>query len=141
MLVLDTNVVSELRKIEAGRADATFAQWAAATDLVDCYLSVVTVHELEYGVLLVERRDPVQGTTLRKWLDEGIIRTFADRLLPLTLEAATLAAEYQAARPAPVRDAFIAATAATTGMTVITRNLPDFERYPQLAVHNPWLES
>ena len=61
MFVLDTNVVSELRKIRLGRADKCVAQWADSVDSVDLYLSVITVQELEIGVLLAERRDPPQG--------------------------------------------------------------------------------
>ena len=66
MFIVDTNVVSELRKIRLGRADKNVAHWADSVAAVDLYLSVITVQELEMGVLLAERRDPPQGAMFRQ---------------------------------------------------------------------------
>jgi predicted nucleic acid-binding protein len=83
MFVLDTNVVSELRKIRLGRADKSVAKWADSVNSVDLYLSVITVQELEIGVLLAERRDPVQSAVFRVWLDSHVLPAFAGRILPV----------------------------------------------------------
>jgi predicted nucleic acid-binding protein len=76
---------------------------------------------------------------LRTWLRDHVETVFAERILPLTKAAAKRAASYQAAASAPVRDAFIAATADVLGMSVVTRNEKDFERNLGSRVINPWL--
>jgi predicted nucleic acid-binding protein len=77
MFVLDTNVVSELRKIRLGRADKNVAQWADSVDSATLYLSAITVQELEIGVLLTERRDPSQGAIFRTWFDIHVLPAFS----------------------------------------------------------------
>jgi predicted nucleic acid-binding protein len=81
MYVLDTNVVSELRKIRLGKADAQFALWADSIEVMDLYLSAITIQELEIGVLLAERRDPSQGALFRLWLNDHVIPAFNGRIL------------------------------------------------------------
>jgi predicted nucleic acid-binding protein len=73
MSVLDTSVVSEMRKIRLGRADSNVALWADSVDAVDLYVSAITVQELEIGVLLAERRDPAQGAIFRTLLDRHVL--------------------------------------------------------------------
>jgi predicted nucleic acid-binding protein len=102
------------------------------------FMSVISLHELEHGVLLAERRDPTQGQVLRTWLDSSVNTAFEDRLLPVNAEIARRAAALQVPDPAPFRDALIAATALHHDMTVITRNTNDFERFTDLTVTNPW---
>ena len=75
MFILDTNVVSELRKVRAGKADAQVASWADSIDAASLYLSAITVLELEIGVLQIERRDAKQGAALRAWLDDYVLRS------------------------------------------------------------------
>jgi predicted nucleic acid-binding protein len=137
MFVLDTNVVSELRKIRLGRADKCVAQWADSVDSVDLYLSAITVQELEIGVLLVERRDPPQGAIFRAWLDNHVLPAFADRILPVDTAVARRSARLHVPDPRPVRDCLIAATALVHGMTVVTRNVADFES-SSVVLLNPW---
>lgn len=137
MLLLDTNVISELRKVQAGKADANVAQWAASVDAADLFLSVITVKELEMGVLLAERRDPSQGTVLRTWLDQRVLPTFAGRILPVDTAVALRSARLHVPDPRPVRDALIAATAMVHGMPVVTRNTADFANLG-LPLVNPW---
>ena len=79
MFVLDTNVVSELRKVSAGRADPNVARWAGSMETVNLYLSAITIEELEIGVLLAERRDPQQGTIYRAWMDILIAKASGHR--------------------------------------------------------------
>jgi len=138
MFVLDTNVVSELRKARAGMADPGVTSWAEQTPSPLMYLSVISLHELEHGVLLLERRDQAQGDILRTWLDASVVPAFDNRLLDITADIARHAAGLHVPDPAPFRDALIAATALHHGMTLITRNVADFERFTDLEVNNPW---
>ena len=138
MYVLDTNVVSELRKVAAGRADAGVAEWAAGVSSASLFISAIAIHELEHGVLLAERSDPAKGALLREWLDESVAAAFRDRVLVVDDEVARRAAALHVPDPAPFRDALIGATAIAHDMTVVTRNERDFTRFDGLAVLNPW---
>jgi len=137
MYVLDTNVVSELRKIRLGRADRNVAQWADSVDTADLYLSAITVQELEIGVLLAERRDPIQGAMFRTWLDSHVLPAFASRILSVDTAVAIRSAKLHVPDPRPVRDCLIAATALVHGMIVVTRNTVDFEA-SGVKLLNPW---
>ena len=137
MFLLDTNVVSELRKVRLGRSDANVARWADTVETVDLYLSSVTVQELEIGVLLAERRDPPQGAVFRTWLDQHVLPAFSGRILPVDTAVALRSAKLHVPNPRPVRDGLIAATALVHGMTVVTRNVADFAPCG-VAWLNPW---
>lgn len=126
MFVLDTNVVSELRKAKAGKADPNVAAWAATVPVGNLFLAAVTMLELETGVLLIERRDPRQGAVLRRWMDDHVMTAFAGRVLPFDVLIARRCAALQVPDRRSDRDAMIAATALVHGMTVVTRNLADF---------------
>lgn len=136
MFLLDTNVVSELRR--PSRADATVLAWASATPSQLYAISVVTVLELERGTLLMERRDPNQGAVLRRWLEHDVLRSLATHILPIDEKVARVCAGLHVPDPRPERDALIAATALAHGLTVVTRNVGDF--LPMgVAVLNPWV--
>ena len=137
MFVLDTNVVSELRKVRLGRANANVAKWADSVNAADLYLSVITLQELEIGVLLAEHRDPKQGAVLRIWLNNHVLPAFEGRILPVDTAVALRSAKQHVPNPHPFRDGLIAATALVHGMTVVTRNLADFEG-TDVAMLNPW---
>lgn len=81
MYLLDTNVVSELRRATAGKADPHVVAWAASVPVASLFLSVITVLELEWGVLRIERRDPVQGVLLRAWLEERVLPAFSEQMI------------------------------------------------------------
>lgn len=138
MFVLDTNIISELRKAKAGKANLGVTEWASNVPAVLMFMSVISLHELEHGVLLSERRDPTQGRLLRTWLDLSVVAAFEDRFLPVSADIARQAAALHVPDPAPFRDALIAATARHHDMTVITRNVSDFTRFAGLEVANPW---
>ena len=127
MLLLDTNVVSELRKARSGRVAPAFARWAQAADPVSLYLSAITVMELETGIRLLERRDVDQARLLRDWLEAQVLPTFANRILPVDVAIARRCATLHVTDRRNDRDALIAATALVHGMTVVTRNVADFE--------------
>lgn len=127
MYILDTNVVSELRKSARGQANAGVVAWAQAAPTAGLFLSVITVLELEQGILLVERRDIRQGRALRAWFGSNVLPAFASRILPIDEAVARVCAGLHVPDRRGERDALIAATAIVHGMTVVTRNVLDFE--------------
>jgi predicted nucleic acid-binding protein len=137
MYLLDTNVVSELRKVRSGRADRHVSEWTNSVDASDLYLSSITIQELEIGVLLVERRDFSQGAILRAWLNNYVLPAFDNRILVVDTAVAQRSAHLHVPDPRPVRDRLIAATALVHGMTVVTRNTADFATTGVLLL-NPW---
>jgi len=139
MVILDTNVVSELRKVRAGKADPNVAAWAASVDATTLYLSAITLMEIELGVTAAEHRDEVQGSMLRIWLESHVLPEFADRVLPVDTAVALRCARLHVPDRRSERDALIAATALVHGMGVATRNVADFEP-TGVALINPWLD-
>ncbi|MCY4564176.1 MAG: type II toxin-antitoxin system VapC family toxin [Gammaproteobacteria bacterium] len=137
MFLLDTNVVSELRKVKTGRADRSVAAWSDSAEAGELYLSAVTIEELEIGVLGIERRDRVHGELFRRWMDEQVLPSFADRILPLDTTVARRSARLHVPDPRPIRDGFIAATALAHGLILVTRNVSDFEPMG-VRLLNPW---
>ncbi len=138
MYVLDTNVVSELRKVRSGKADPGVGSWASAVPSGQLFLSSITIHELEHGVLLAERVDPTKGAVLRRWLDDSVAAAFDQRVLVVDATVARRAAALHVPDPAPFRDALIGATALVHGMTLVTRNTKDFTRFDGLDIIDPW---
>lgn len=137
MYLLDTNVVSELRKAKSGKADANVMAWAGSVSASSLFLSVITVLELETGILLIERRDAAQGRMLRGWLEGQVLPAFTGRILPVDVPVAQCCAKLHVPDPRADRDALIAATALVHGMTVITRNIADFQA-TGVELLNPW---
>lgn len=140
MLLLDTNVVSELRKVGDGRADPGVMAWLAGTDASSCYVSALTLMELEIGILRVEQRDPAQGNLLRRWMESRVMPEFAERTLPVDTAVALRCARLHVPDPRAERDALIAATALVHGMRVVTRNVADFAA-TGVPLLNPWTAS
>ncbi len=101
MYLLDTHVISELRKAGDGRADSRVVAWLGGVDAASFYVSAVTIMELELGILLVERRDKAQGGRLRAWMDRQVLREFADRTLPLDTAVALRCASLHCPDPRP----------------------------------------
>ena len=135
MFLLDTNVVSELRK--AGKADTHVRRWAARISPTALYVSAISVLELEIGVLRIERRDPSQGAILRAWLEDRVLPAFEERILPIDTAVARRCARLHIPDPRSDHDALIAATALVHGMTVVTRDTRDFEK-TGVPLLNPW---
>ena len=134
MYLLDTNVVSELRKPKADRRVKT---WAQSLPAASFYISAICILELEIGILLLERRDQKQGGVLRSWMDEHVIPAFLGRILAIDAAVAQRCAALHVPNPRPDRDALIAATALVHDMTVVTRNVSHFQTMGA-AVLNPW---
>ena len=136
MFLLDTNVVSELRK---PRPDRHVKRWANQVAPASLYLSAMTLLELETGVLQIERRDSKQGEVLRRWLDSRVLPAFAGRVLPIDTAVALRCAKLHVPDRMAHGDALIAATALVHGLIVVTRNTADFEP-AGIELINPWLD-
>ena len=136
--LLDTNVISELRKAKSGKANAAVTAWASQVPAGSLYVSAITLLELEMGVLQIERRDGAQGAVLRVWLDGHVLPAFAGRVLAVDAPVALQCARLHVPDRLSERDAMIAATAFVHRMTVVTRNVADFET-SGVALLNPWL--
>lgn len=140
MFLLDTNVISELRRAARGLADPGVIDWAEHADPSALFLSVVSLHELELGVRLKQHHDPRQGELLRRWLDQQVVPAFAGRILPVDEAVARRSAALHGPDPRPLRDGLIAATALVHAMVVVTRNVSDF--LPTgVEVLNPWSDA
>jgi toxin FitB len=135
MFLLDTNVISEIRKPKT--ADVNVIAWASSVPLAAQFLSAITVLELELGVRQKERKDREQGMIYRRWLDGQVLPQFAGRVLAFDHVAAVRCAQLHIPDRRSERDAMIAATALAHGLTVVTRNIKDFEP-TGVTVLNPW---
>lgn len=135
MYLLDTNVISAFRRPE--RLPEKVQAWAESVESADFFLSTITILEIEQGILARERSDAAQGATLRAWFDEDVIPSFEDRILPFDADAARKCAALHVPDPRPERDAMIAATAIIHGLTVVTRNVVDFEKLEVMLI-DPW---
>lgn len=135
MFLLDTNVLSELRRPE--KANHGVREWASNPSSESLFVSAISVLELEIGVLRIIRRDKEQGNMLRFWLDR-MLAEFADRTVPVDMKIALKCAQLHVPDPRPDRDAYIAATALVHDLTIITRNVRDFEGMGAKLL-NPWM--
>jgi len=135
MFILDTNVVSELRR--PNKVDPAVAAWANSVKPHLLFLSAITILEVEIGAQRRERRDPTGAVLFRQWVDDWVLPSFDGRILPIDTAVALRCASLHVPDPKSDRDAFIAATALVHGMTVATRNLADFAR-TGASLLNPW---
>jgi len=135
MFVLDTNVISALRRPR--KTASQVLAWANREPIAGFFLSSITVLELELGTLQMERRDARQGAVLREWLDTQVLARFAGRILTVDTAVAQCCARLHVPNPQSERDALIAATALVHGMTVVTRNVSDFAA-TGVPIFNPW---
>ena len=136
MFLLDTIVLSELRR--QNKADPKVAGWANGVHAGDMFLSAITILEIEAGTLLLQRRDPAQAAILRTWIDQKVLPAFDGRILPVDTAVAQRCARLQMPNTRAERDALIAATALVHRLSVITRNVADFQPMG-VAVINPWM--
>jgi toxin FitB len=137
MYLIDTNVLSELRKVAAGKADKKFTKWANSIDSAELYLSTISIQEIEIGILLLERKDLRQASVFRRWLEAQVLPSFEKRILSVDVSVARRSASFYVPDPRPIRDSLIAATSVVHAMTMVTRNVADFQ-LPGVTVLNPW---
>ena len=139
MFLLDTNVLSEMRKIGTAKINVNVDRWCASVRSTDLFVSVITLQELEQGVMRLERRDAVQGDLLRAWFERSVLSVYRDRILPVTTAIARICAALNVPDNRPLGDALIAATARVHELKVVTRNVGDFDDTGVVIV-TPWLQ-
>lgn len=137
MYLLDTNIISELRKASNNKAHPHVLAWASEQEASSLYISAITLMELEMEILAIEGKDTYQGTRLRHWMQEQVLPEFADRTLAIDSRVALRCAQLHIPDRCSERDALIAATALIHNMTVVTRNTADFLA-THVALVNPW---
>jgi len=135
MFLLDTNVISELRRPD--KADRNVVAWANAVPATNFFISVISVLEIELGARLIERKDKAQGAILRNWIDTQVLTRFESRILPIDTAVTQRCAQLHVPNPQAERDALIAASALVHGLTVVTRKVGDFEP-TGVPLLNPW---
>jgi toxin FitB len=135
MFLLDTNVISELRRPD--KADRNVVAWANVRPVSSFFLSAITILEIELGALLIARKDSAQGASLRAWIDHQVLGRFEGRVLAIDTVVAQRCARLHVPDKRAERDAPIAATALVHGLTVVTRNVADFEA-TGVTLINPW---
>ena len=135
MFLLDTNIVSELRRPH--RTDPKVAAWADSVSPSDMFLSSITILELETGALLLGRRDGGRARLIQQWIEDRVLMAFAERILAVDTAVARRCAHLHVPAPRPYRDSLIAATALVHHLIVVTRNRADFEPMA-VTVLNPW---
>lgn len=140
MYLLDTNVISELRKAGSGRADLNVIKWAEDKPTSSLFISSITILEIEMGVLQIERKDPKQAAIYRTWLNSNVLKAFTDRVLPFDTSAALKCAQLHVPNPKSERDAMIASTSIVHGLTLVTRNEKDFNHI-EIDLINPWVST
>jgi predicted nucleic acid-binding protein len=132
--LLDTNVVSELRKKE--RCAPNVDAWAKTVPRNQDFLSVLVVGELRRGAALKRRSDPATADALEKWIAR-LTQLYSERILPVSLEVAETWGKLSALRPIPPEDGLLAATALVHGLTLVTRNVKNVEGLG-VPLLNPW---
>ena len=137
MYLIDTNVLSEFRRIGTGLGSPQVAEWAAKISSQLQFISVITLLELERGQRRMARKDIRQGQMLRVWLDQSVIPSLASRILDVDQAVVTQCAALHVPDPRPELDALIAATALVHNLTVVTRNTADFAPLG-VKLLNPW---
>ncbi|WP_439238666.1 type II toxin-antitoxin system VapC family toxin [Lonepinella sp. BR2919] len=137
MFLIDTNVISELRKIPLGYANLNVSEWAKKIPEEHIFISVVSIMEIERGILNLQRRDPTQAKIIQQWFENAIKTQFQSRILPINLKTAEICATLHAPNKRPENDAWIAATTLEHNLTLVTRNVKDFD-VVGLKMVNPW---
>lgn len=136
MYLLDTNVISEFRKVLIGKADTHVVNWADNVDQNDLFVSVITMHELRLGILLAERKDASKASVYKSWYEQ-VMLAFKDKILAIDMHVIHHSAQLNVPNPRPISDCLIAATALANNMAIVTRNTKDFEG-TGVKLINPW---
>lgn len=135
--LLDTNVISELRKAGTPKANPEVIAWANTVDADEMFISALTLMEIEKGILKFARKDPVQAHHLQRWYQERVLIEFAWRTFDIDSSICRLCAQLHIPDERPATDALIAATAMHHDLILVTRNVKDFAGMGVMLL-NPW---
>lgn len=139
MYLLDTNVVSELRKIKTAKAHQGLSQWLSSIQPEQLYINTIVLMELKKGIFLKQGKDPKQAQVLQIWLDTVIRPAFAQRTLNIDENTIDICAKLHVPNKRPENDAWIGAMAIAYNMVLVTRNVKDYAGLP-VKVINPFNE-
>jgi len=137
MYLLDTNIISELKKLDSGKIHPQVQRWAYSINLMQTKISVVSITEIRTGILSLARKDQAQAASLDNWFTNRLLPAYRTRTLSVDTEVALICAQLHIPTKRPINDAYIAATAIAHNLTPVTRNVRDFQGLP-LMLENPF---
>jgi len=137
MYLLDTNIISELKKLDSGKIHPQVQRWAYSINLMQTKISVVSITEIRTGILSLARKDQAQAASLDNWFTNRLLPAYRTRTLSVDTEVALICAQLHTPTKRPINDAYIAATAIAHNLTPVTRNVRDFQGLP-LMLENPF---
>lgn len=137
MYLLDTNIISELKKLDSGKIHPQVQRWAYSINLMQTKISVVSIIEIRMGILSLARKDQAQAASLDNWFTNRLLPAYRTRTLSVDTEVALICAQLHIPAKRPINDAYIAATAIAHNLTLVTRNVRDFQGLP-LMLENPF---
>ena len=137
MYLLDTNIISELKKLDSGKIHPHVQRWAYSINLMQTKISVVSITEIRTGILSLTRKDQAQAASLDNWFTNRLLPAYRTRTLSVDTEVALICAQLHIPAKRPINDAYIAATAIAHNLTPVTRNVRDFQGLP-LMLENPF---
>ena len=137
MYLLDTNIISELKKLDSGKIHPQVQRWAYSINLMQTKISVVSITEIRTGILSLARKDQAQAASLDNWFTNRLLPAYRTRTLSVDTEVALICAQLHIPAKRPIHDAYIAATAIAHNLTLVTRNVRDFQGLP-LILENPF---
>ena len=137
MYLLDTNIISELKKLDSGKIHPQVQRWAYSINLMQTKVSVVSITEIRTGILSLARKDQAQAASLDNWFTNRLLPAYRTRTLSVDTEVALICAQLHIPAKRPINDAYIAATAIAHNLTLVTCNVRDFQGLP-LMLENPF---
>lgn len=137
MYLLDTNIISELKKLDSGKIHPQVQRWAYSINLMQTKISVVSITEIRTGILSLARKGQAQAASLDNWFTNRLLPAYRTRTLSVDTEVALICAQLHIPAKRPINDAYIAATAIAHNLTLVTRNVRDFQGLP-LILENPF---
>ena len=137
MYLLDTNIVSELRKLETGKIHPQVYRWIKSNGFTHTYISAVTLAEIQTGILSLARKDKAQAASLDNWFTNRLLPAYRTKTLPVDTKVALIYAQLNVPNKRPINDAYIAATAIAHKLKLVTRNIQDFQGM-SITLENPF---
>ena len=137
MYLLDTNIISELKKLDSGKIHPQVQRWAYSINLMQTKISVVSIIEIRTGILSLTRKDQAQAASLDNWFTNRLLPAYRTKTLPVDTKVALIYAQLNVPNKRPINDAYIAATAIAHKLKLVTRNIQDFQGMP-ITLENPF---